>query len=238
MRLLRQRVYDVLPLKRPGLTRVEILAALDAGGGPTTKRGLEPALGALREGGSLHTDGDNPARYWRGLPLDVSTRAEQADWGDEMLAELDRLWGEGHSTAEIGRRLHVSKNAVVGKSKRMGLERRASPIILSSAEHKTRVARVYGSTLPPLRSEIVTPEIVPMAKPARKIEVARPSVVVGSCQWPLNDGRPWKFCEAPVFVFGKPYCAKHSRDAYVKRFVPDPAAPEIGNSFNFRNKEI
>ena len=37
------------------------------------------------------------------------------------MQNLSRLWGEGHSTAEIGRRLGVSKNAVVGKAHRLAL---------------------------------------------------------------------------------------------------------------------
>ncbi len=49
-------------------------------------------------------------------------------WTDELVAELSRLWNEGHSTAEIGRRLGVTKNAVVGKANRIGLPARQSPI--------------------------------------------------------------------------------------------------------------
>ncbi|MGH6973165.1 MAG: GcrA family cell cycle regulator, partial [Stellaceae bacterium] len=37
-------------------------------------------------------------------------------WSAELVQNLARLWDEGHSTAEIGRRLGVSKNAVVGKA--------------------------------------------------------------------------------------------------------------------------
>ena len=49
-------------------------------------------------------------------------------WTGERVAELRRLWDEGLSTAEIGRRLGVSKNAVVGKAHRLGLPPRQSPI--------------------------------------------------------------------------------------------------------------
>jgi len=34
------------------------------------------------------------------------------EWTDETIARLRALWAEGHSTAEIGRRLGISKNAV------------------------------------------------------------------------------------------------------------------------------
>jgi GcrA cell cycle regulator len=49
-------------------------------------------------------------------------------WTDERIQELTRLWQEGHSASEIGRRLGVSKNAVVGKAHRLKLPSRPSPI--------------------------------------------------------------------------------------------------------------
>lgn len=50
------------------------------------------------------------------------------DWTEEKIAELTRLWGEGHSTAEIGRRMGCTKNVIVGKAHRLGLPARQSPI--------------------------------------------------------------------------------------------------------------
>jgi GcrA cell cycle regulator len=42
-------------------------------------------------------------------------------WTDERIDELTRLWDEGVTTAEIGRRIGVTKNAVIGKVHRLGL---------------------------------------------------------------------------------------------------------------------
>src|SRR5271166_7201985 len=50
------------------------------------------------------------------------------EWSEETIVHLRALWAEGHSTAEIGRRLGVSKNAVVGKAHRLDLPARPSPI--------------------------------------------------------------------------------------------------------------
>ncbi len=50
------------------------------------------------------------------------------DWTDDVISRLQALWAEGHSTAEIGRRMGVTKNAVVGKAHRLSLEARPSPI--------------------------------------------------------------------------------------------------------------
>ncbi|MDP3414472.1 GcrA family cell cycle regulator [Falsiroseomonas sp.] len=50
------------------------------------------------------------------------------DWTAEAIERLRALWAEGHSTAEIGRRMGISKNAVVGKAHRLNLPARPSPI--------------------------------------------------------------------------------------------------------------
>uniref|UniRef100_UPI001F17305C GcrA family cell cycle regulator n=1 Tax=Roseomonas sp. 18066 TaxID=2681412 RepID=UPI001F17305C len=50
------------------------------------------------------------------------------DWTAEAIDALRALWAEGHSTAEIGRRMGISKNAVVGKAHRLNLPPRPSPI--------------------------------------------------------------------------------------------------------------
>ena len=49
-------------------------------------------------------------------------------WTDDQVEELKRLWNEGLTTGEIGKALGVSKNAVVGKAHRLGLNSRPSPI--------------------------------------------------------------------------------------------------------------
>ena len=49
-------------------------------------------------------------------------------WTDEMVESLKKMWEEGLSTGEIGRRLGVSKNSIVGKVHRLQLVARPSPI--------------------------------------------------------------------------------------------------------------
>ena len=49
-------------------------------------------------------------------------------WTPALVEQLRSLWQTGASTAEIGRRLGISKNAVVGKAHRLGLDSRAAPV--------------------------------------------------------------------------------------------------------------
>ncbi len=76
------------------------------------------------------------------------------EWNEELILRLRALWAEGHSTAEIGRRMGVSKNAVVGKAHRLNLPARPSPIRrdgpAGGAARPATPRRITGPTLPPL----------------------------------------------------------------------------------------
>ncbi len=77
-------------------------------------------------------------------------------WDEETIRLLRDLWAQGHSTAEIGRRLGVSKNAIVGKAHRLELDARPSPIrrdvVKPASERPPPCLRAAGPTLPPLPS--------------------------------------------------------------------------------------
>ena len=49
-------------------------------------------------------------------------------WTEDKVEKLRELWDEGLPTSQIGKILDFTKNAVVGKAHRIGLERRPSPI--------------------------------------------------------------------------------------------------------------
>lgn len=50
-------------------------------------------------------------------------------WNEADDAWLRRLWGEEHSTGEIGKIMNRSKNAIVGRAHRLNLPSRPSPIV-------------------------------------------------------------------------------------------------------------
>lgn len=91
------------------------------------------------------------------------------EWTEEAIGRLRLLWAEGHSTAEIGRRLGVSKNAVVGKAHRLDLPARPSPIRRDGnggTPRRPAPRRIAGPTLPPLSSTALpAPHAASMAPP-------------------------------------------------------------------------
>ena len=62
-------------------------------------------------------------------------------WTDEMVESLKKMWDEGLSTGEIGKRLGVSKNSIVGKVHRLQLVARPSPIKKKDAETTPKAAK-------------------------------------------------------------------------------------------------
>ncbi len=150
------------------------------------------------------------------------------EWNEEAIGRLRTLWAEGHSTAEIGRRMAVSKNAVVGKAHRLGLVARPSPIRREGAPSAARPPsprRAVGPTLPPLPGAQAAPP--PAALPERPMVAPMPAVPVrvaptrstrsSACCWPIGEpGTPsFRFCDGDALA-GKPYCAEHAQLAYVK----------------------
>ena len=148
------------------------------------------------------------------------------DWNDDIISRLRTLWSEGLSTAEIGRQLGVTKNAVVGKAHRLDLPSRPSPIRRGGPGAGGRTPqprRVAGPTLPPLActrtAEAESANSRPPAAPA--LRVAAVSRSGGgrtiSCCWPIGEPgtRSFRFCDADSAP-GKPYCAEHATVAYVR----------------------
>lgn len=63
-------------------------------------------------------------------------------WTEERVDELKHLWEAGVGTAEIGDRLGMTKNAIIGKAHRIGLkQRRASP-----KRTRARIVRMNGQS--------------------------------------------------------------------------------------------
>ncbi len=147
------------------------------------------------------------------------------EWNDDTIARIRTLWAEGHSTAEIGRRMGVTKNAIVGKAHRLILPPRPSPIRRNPGEgHSPRpvaAKRASGPTLPSLEAAAPASRPLPTARPMPVLRTVpaqpRPAGRVSACCWPLGEpGTPtFRFCGDSAMQ-AKPYCAEHAALAYVK----------------------
>lgn len=80
-------------------------------------------------------------------------------WTDQMVEDLKKMWKEGLTTGEIGKRLNVSKNSIVGKVHRLGLSGRPSPI--KKKEEATPKATENKSVSPKPAPEKAAPSKAP-----------------------------------------------------------------------------
>ena len=139
-------------------------------------------------------------------------------WDDNNVAKLRELWDQGLPTAQIGKLLGFTKNAVVGKAHRIGLERRPSPIRRTAVKPDRKKAR--SPIIPKLNFEVKKDEV--KENPVHQ-QTFQPLVknlftksVKRGCEWPEGhpDESDFKFCGKERFE-DKPYCIDHCAVAYV-----------------------
>ena len=137
-------------------------------------------------------------------------------WNDDNVLRLKELWDQGLPTAQIGKLLGFTKNAVVGKAHRIGLERRPSPIRRTAVKPDRKKAR--SPVMPKLNfekqeAENPPPNTINFQPSIKNIFVASSK---RGCEWPMGhpDEPDFHFCNKERFE-EKPYCLEHCAVAYV-----------------------
>lgn len=131
---------------------------------------------------------------------------QEKPWSLQEFEILDRLWMEGHSSAEIGRMMGRTKNSILGKVHRRKLAKRPSPI-------KPRTGNI-----PPPKKARPMPGLqqrqIKLGIRGRRIKDPRKG-----CLWPMWDDKDkpnHKYCGRKRHGLAV-YCAAHCARAYVKR---------------------
>jgi GcrA cell cycle regulator len=146
------------------------------------------------------------------------------EWTPERTNALMAFWDEGLPTAEIGRRLGVTKNSVVGKVHRLGLPKRGSPIQRDRTNSSRPSAPMQRRSVSPSPSNVVMHKPVQPAPAPQLMEPRPPTKVIKlsaltpeMCSWPIGDPGTdgFRFCGHDS-VPSKPYCPEHCAMAYVK----------------------
>lgn len=174
-------------------------------------------------------------------------------WTDERIAKLKQGWEGGMTATQIAEMLGegVTRNAVIGKAHRLGLESRPSPV--KATDTVPAPARAAAAPMPapvappppapvaasapaPVPMEVPTPR--PVAKPAKGGKQTRTTLLDLNdkvCKWPI--GHPgdadFHFCGKGAQP-GFPYCNEHCLVAYQaqmprkdrpRQLPPLPGAP-------------
>jgi len=141
-------------------------------------------------------------------------------WTEDKVIQLRELWDQGLPTSQIGKILDFTKNAVVGKAHRIGLERRPSPIKRNIMKPDRKKAR--APLMPNLSVNLMSDDSfdqkadLNQSRDKHSIQhlfVSKKSI---GCEWP--NGHPdeidFHYCGADKEE-GKPYCSKHCAKAYI-----------------------
>jgi GcrA cell cycle regulator len=143
-------------------------------------------------------------------------------WSERDIEVARALWDEGLSSAEIGRRMGRSKNSVCGLRTRRGWPKRPSLVVLTPEQIAARTAKTRA-TLRALHDADGAEALGCVRRARKPVHVAPPASpppepvpVYLRCQYPLNDRRPWRFCDA-VTRAGSVYCAEHHAVCYLRR---------------------
>ena len=169
-------------------------------------------------------------------------------WDNATLKKLKALTGKGLSTSEIGKRLGMSKNAIVGKLNRLGWNAKAGgatagaekkaevkkpddkPVVAkkttekkSEPAKKTSVKATVTKTTPKV-AEAKTDAKTTAKNLAMHQRIIQHSLEMANlkpnqCRWPIGDPDSEHFHFCGETVFiGKPYCYEHCKQAY--QFTP------------------
>jgi GcrA cell cycle regulator len=95
-------------------------------------------------------------------------------WTEERIDQLKRLWGQGMTASQIAEDLGgVSRNAVIGKAHRLGLEARPSPVKGGDASATSATAAPASAT--PSPEKAAAPAARPAPAPAAAPAAAAPA---------------------------------------------------------------
>ncbi len=135
-------------------------------------------------------------------------------WNQQKVEDLKKLWNEGVATSRIGEQLGFTKNAVIGKAFRLGLERRQNSRKKISQPASFSSTTLYRETSPS------TSESVKRQPIRRREKFSFKKSIVGtgsfkSCQWPIGDPleEGFHYCGCQN-IPTKPYCIEHYKKAY------------------------
>jgi GcrA cell cycle regulator len=169
-------------------------------------------------------------------------------WTDERIALLRTSWESGMTASQIAEALGegVTRNAVIGKAHRLGLEARPSPVKVGEIVEDlvdgvvAAVEGVIGAAGEAIAA-VVAPRAAPK-RPARPVVPAKPAKTTlldlseKVCKWPI--GHPgetdFHFCGKPS-QSSFPYCTEHCAIAYQAQLPrrdrsrpPPPVMPGMG----------
>jgi GcrA cell cycle regulator len=142
------------------------------------------------------------------------------DWTEERVAQLKLLWGQGMSASQVSRQLGgVSRNAVIGKVHRMGLngrDRPAAPRALGGLAPNRAKSRSHGPGVVSIGARAPQSH-APRRRPSVDLPPTASILELSedACRWPTGDPQhdDFGFCGRHRSGPGA-YCPDHAPLAF------------------------
>lgn len=161
----------------------------------------------------------------------MNARSTDFDWNDDAIARLRQMCAEGFSGGQIAVAWGVSRNTIVGKIARLGLQRgqpsglvKIAPTTPQPAsEERRRQRREWKQRQPrkarqpklplPTLAEPAKPRALPPAEQATETAVRTGELEAHHCRWPISADAPWFHC-GQQRVEGTSWCVEHFARAF------------------------
>jgi len=147
-------------------------------------------------------------------------------WTPEKVSTLEERWLAGYTSAEIGAEIGASKNAVIGKARRLGLPSRLQEDFVQRGRAYKRDASLPPPSAPtkierPVKAKTIKKRLSETPLPPEKEPVFKTVMEAvlelksGACRWPYGEPHQNKlaFCGEPTFE-KYPYCLRHCYHSY------------------------
>ncbi len=149
-------------------------------------------------------------------------------WTEDRVSLLKKLWGDGHTAAEIAKRLGgVTRNAVIGKAHRLKLSSRVSPIQQNKKpanknvkRRNNKVSTDKAKKAQSISDTVKVKDIDNVGKQDLSVDTSKElynlmDLKPRMCRWPYGDPKEsgFGFCGDRA-VSGIPYCEEHAKIAY------------------------
>ena len=144
-------------------------------------------------------------------------------WTEDRVETLKTLWASGLSGLQCGKAMGLSRNSIIGKVSRLGINVRDLGAIERPKKSEKKAPAPARRTMPfkPAKQYFERPQPIVEGLPVTG-RVTLVDLRFHHCRFPINDGGDEGFLFCGNDRSGvRPYCAFHSSIAYYKRSSKD-----------------
>ena len=155
-------------------------------------------------------------------------------WTDERIDRLKKMWSEGATASQIADELGgVSRNAVIGKAHRLGLDARPSPVKPGEEKEKKAAAAPAPAPKPAPKAEAAPPPPTPAPQRSEPAPRPVPAATAGQSK-PASSGQETTIQYRSVGPGGFIRQGPGEQQAPIppappRRLVPAKPSPEIAD---------